>query len=248
MQVTPAIQEYAQNKISHAVEPYQQVIKTVDVRVYARGGDTGTKGSKCAPDADVSMQWRTFAHSCGTAWPAALIHGNARILMFPIVSGNCAQPFSTGDVRGDAHFPVRRQQTIELTIRTARLGVVRAQQTNDDLYAAIDLSCDKVARSLRKLKEKAMNKGNWHGHAGKGAPKMADMAAEASEDDGAYVPSDDEVESATRKLSDLPSDVKKTKVFYLDPMSVEVRAVCRPPLPLDRACCPGLGRRWPQQA
>ena len=117
-----------------------------------------------------------------------------------------------------------RQQTIELTIRTARLGVVRAEQTNDDLYAAIDLSCDKVARSLRKLKEKAIGRGNWPGRAGKGAPKLAEMMAEPSDDDGVAVPSDDEVESVTRKLSTLPDNVKKTKVFYLDPMSVEVRA------------------------
>ena len=42
-----------------------------------------------------------------------------------------------------------------MTIRTVRFGVVRAEETQKDLYAAIDLACDKIARSLRKMKVRA---------------------------------------------------------------------------------------------
>jgi ribosome-associated translation inhibitor RaiA len=39
MQVTPAIEEYAQKKIAHAIQPYQSVVNDVDVKLSVRGGD-----------------------------------------------------------------------------------------------------------------------------------------------------------------------------------------------------------------
>lgn len=115
-----------------------------------------------------------------------------------------------------------RQQKIEVTIRTTRHGVIRAEETRDDLYASIDVASDKIHRSLRKLKEKSMKKGQWPGGRGyaKGAPAVADVLPDDELD---IVPSDDEVEAATAKL-DMPSSVKRTKVFYLDSMSLEVRS------------------------
>ena len=115
---------------------------------------------------------------------------------------------------------ISRQQKIEVTIRTSRHGVIRAEETRDDMYASIDVASDKIHRSLRKLKEKAMKKGQWPGGRGhaKGAPAVADVLPV---DDLDVVPSDDEVEAATANL-DLPPSVKRSKVFYLDSMSLQV--------------------------
>jgi putative sigma-54 modulation protein len=116
-----------------------------------------------------------------------------------------------------------RAQTIEVTIRSAKLGVVRAEETRDNLYAAIDVAGDKVARSLKKMKEKAVAKGNWPGRgAAKGAQKISD-AFEVPDalDVASSVPTDSEKEEAMESL-DMPQSVKKTKVFYLDAMSAKV--------------------------
>jgi hypothetical protein len=118
---------------------------------------------------------------------------------------------------------VCRAQTIEVTIRSAKLGVVRAEETRDNLYAAIDVAGDKVARSLKKMKEKAVAKGNWPGRgSAKGAQKISD-AFEVPDalDVASSVPTDSEKEEAMEAL-DMPQSVKKTKVFYLDAMSAKV--------------------------
>lgn len=131
-----------------------------------------------------------------------------------------------------------RQQKIEVTIRTARHGVIRAEETRDDMYASIDVASDKVHRSLRKLKEKSMKKGQWPGGRGfaKGAPAVSDVLPV---DDLDIVPSDDEIEAATANL-DMPSSVKRSKVFYLDSMSIQVYIssfeICLP-VRLDGTAC-----------
>lgn len=45
-QVTDAIKQYVEEKISKAVHNYTQNIKKIDVTLSARGGDTGTHGAK----------------------------------------------------------------------------------------------------------------------------------------------------------------------------------------------------------
>jgi ribosome-associated translation inhibitor RaiA len=45
-QVTDAIKQYVEEKISKAVHNYTQNIKKIDVTISARGGDTGTHGAK----------------------------------------------------------------------------------------------------------------------------------------------------------------------------------------------------------
>jgi hypothetical protein len=45
-QVTDAIKQYVEDKISKAVHNYTQNIKKIDVTLSARGGDTGTHGAK----------------------------------------------------------------------------------------------------------------------------------------------------------------------------------------------------------
>ena len=91
------------------------------------------------------------------------------------------------------------------------------------MYAAIDVCADKLSRSLRKLKEKAVVRGNWTGRGGeKGATLLSEVAPDLASDDYDIVPSDEDVEKATGPLSDLPAEVKRTKVFYLDQMNVAV--------------------------
>jgi putative sigma-54 modulation protein len=53
-----------------------------------------------------------------------------------------------------------------VTLHTLRHGVVRVEDAEASLYASIDLVADKVARKLRRLKERAIVKGTWSGRAG----------------------------------------------------------------------------------
>lgn len=42
-----------------------------------------------------------------------------------------------------------RQQKVDVTITTMRSGVVRVEDAEENLYASIDLVCDKVSDSVR---------------------------------------------------------------------------------------------------
>jgi putative sigma-54 modulation protein len=92
---------------------------------------------------------------------------------------------------GDAGKGAKAQKT-EITIYTLRHGVVRVEDVESTAYASIDVVCDKVRGKLRRLKEKAMQKGKWPGSARpRGAVPLADeLAAEGgatsslSEDEG----------------------------------------------------------------
>ena len=46
LEVTDAIRNYAEKKIAQALHHYAQSIKTAEVTLSVRGGDTGTKGVK----------------------------------------------------------------------------------------------------------------------------------------------------------------------------------------------------------
>jgi hypothetical protein len=56
-----------------------------------------------------------------------------------------------------------------VTITTLRSGVVRVEDSEESLYASIDLVCDKVSRKLRKVKERLISQGAWPG---KGGPRV----------------------------------------------------------------------------
>ena len=63
----------------------------------------------------------------------------------------------------DVHLSVSKnprinpKQTAEVTIY-ANGTVIRAQESSENLYASIDLVADKIARQLRKYKEKRQSK------------------------------------------------------------------------------------------
>ena len=47
---------------------------------------------------------------------------------------------------------MRREQKVDVTIYTLRNGVVRVEDVEDSLYAAIDLVCDKVMHRVMLCK------------------------------------------------------------------------------------------------
>ncbi|KAK9824515.1 hypothetical protein WJX72_011019 [[Myrmecia] bisecta] len=112
---------------------------------------------------------------------------------------------------GDRSKGDKKQKT-EITIYTLRNGVVRAEDEEDSMYASIDLVSDKVARKLRKLKEKAIDRGRW---AGRGGPKGGDTIGE-------FLPEDEVVDKLpTDQQAKLPVEIVRTKYFFLKPMSLE---------------------------
>ncbi|MEW5316461.1 MAG: hypothetical protein WDW38_007833 [Sanguina aurantia] len=82
LQVTDAIKAYVEQKVSHAIHKYQNTLMEVDVKLSARGGDTGSPG--------------------------------------------------------------KREQKVEVTIYTLRNGVLRVEDSEENLYASIDIVCDKA--------------------------------------------------------------------------------------------------------
>jgi ribosomal subunit interface protein len=104
------------------------------------------------------------------------------------------------------------RQRAEITVYTLRNGVVRAEDEEDSLYAAIDLVSDKVKQRLRKMKEKAISRGKWQGS---GGPKGAQVISELVDwEDSEYGWKMD------RKVQ-LPDDIVRTKTFMLQPATLE---------------------------
>ncbi len=110
----------------------------------------------------------------------------------------------------DVHLSVARNPRIsnshkaEVTVH-ANGTVIRAQEGSEDLYASIDLVADKIARQLRKYKEKHLHN-RTHVQ-----PKMGVMAADqpVAED------------LVGDREPQLPSEVVRTKYFAMPPMSTE---------------------------
>lgn len=104
------------------------------------------------------------------------------------------------------------RQRAEITVYTLRNGVVRAEDEEDSLYAAVDLVSDKVKQRLRKMKEKAIAKGKW---AGRGGPKGAQIITDLMDwEDTSY-------EFPQNQKIKLPDDVVRSKVLYLRPITVD---------------------------
>ncbi len=102
------------------------------------------------------------------------------------------------------------EQTIEVTIPMKDL-LLRAEEHNTDLYAAIDLVVDKLERQIRKHKTKVNRKFRQEG-----APK--------------YVFAELEREASLKQLeeheeSDFDIEIVKTKRFDLKPMDSEEAAL-----------------------
>jgi putative sigma-54 modulation protein len=110
----------------------------------------------------------------------------------------------------DIHLSVARnprinpKQTAEVTIY-ANGSVIRAEESTESLYASIDLVADKIARQLRKFKEKRQdNKTNSNAKivaVVEEHPVAADLIGD--------------------RTPELPAEVVRTKYFAMPPMTVQ---------------------------
>lgn len=101
-----------------------------------------------------------------------------------------------------------REQKTEVTVWTLRNGVVRSEETAENLYASVDLVCDKLVRKMQKVKEIAMAKGKWPGRGGhKGGAKITEMEEPVTQS----LDLDKEIE--------FEPEIVRTKYFRLEEMT-----------------------------
>ena len=110
----------------------------------------------------------------------------------------------------DVHLSVARNARInnkhkaEVTVY-ANGTVIRAQEGSENLYASIDLVSDKIARQLRKYKEKQLSKKNHvttkTGEVLPEEPVTSDLIAD--------------------RTPELPTEVVRMKYFAMPPMTLE---------------------------
>ena len=115
----------------------------------------------------------------------------------------------------DVHLSVARnprvpQQTAEVTV-FANGTVIRAQERSENLYASIDLVASKLARQLRRFKERHSDHHHSHGHRATETP-----TTEAVLDDS---PVDDSLLEG--KEAQLPSPGVRRKYFDMPAMDLE---------------------------
>jgi len=110
----------------------------------------------------------------------------------------------------DVHLSVARnprinsKQTAEVTIY-ANGAVIRAEEGSESLYASIDLVADKIARKLRKYKEKRLDKKT------QAQPKTSELVEETPV----------AVDLIGDRTPELPGEVVRTKYFAMPPMTID---------------------------
>ncbi len=116
----------------------------------------------------------------------------------------------TGKV--DVHLSVARNSRIERKHKAevtvfANGTVIRAQEGSENLYASIDMVADKIARQLRKYKEKHLAK-NAHNHIRQEEINESENVIEI-----------DEINSD--RTPELPEAVVRSKYFSMPPMTAQ---------------------------
>ena len=114
----------------------------------------------------------------------------------------------------DVHLSVARNSRIEKKHKAevtvfANGTVIRAQEGSENLYASIDMVSDKIARQLRKYKEKHLAK-HHIAHV-----RQADIV----EDDA--VIEAEEININSDRAPELPTKVVRSKYFAMPPMTTE---------------------------
>lgn len=115
----------------------------------------------------------------------------------------------------DVHLSVARnprvpQQTAEVTV-FANGTVIRAQERSENLYASIDLVASKLARQLRRFKDR--NRDHHHSHGQRAAETLT---TEAVLDDSPVYES-----LLDGKEAQLPNPGVRRKYFAMPPMTLE---------------------------
>jgi putative sigma-54 modulation protein len=109
----------------------------------------------------------------------------------------------------DVHLSVARNPRIS-TSQNAEVtlfvngSVIRAEESSENLYASIDLVADKIARQLRKYKEKRQDKVH---------PRLKEEAE--------AIPTSAPSPSITDRQPELPEEVVRSKYFAMPPMAVK---------------------------
>ena len=111
----------------------------------------------------------------------------------------------------DVHLSVARNSRIERKHKAevtvfANGTVIRAQEGSENLYASIDMVADKIARQLRKYKEKHLAK-NAHAHI-----RQEEVESES-------VIEVDDLNSD--RAPELPAEVVRSKYFTMPPMTTQ---------------------------
>jgi putative sigma-54 modulation protein len=110
----------------------------------------------------------------------------------------------------DVNLSVARNPRINSSKQTAEVtlyvngAIVRAQESSENLYASIDLVADKIARQLRKFKEKRREN--------KREPVKTSLA---------LVDQPDVIQLPEAREPELPKGVLRSKYFAMTPMSVD---------------------------
>jgi putative sigma-54 modulation protein len=112
----------------------------------------------------------------------------------------------------DVHLSVARNSRIERKHKAevtvfANGTVIRAQEGSDNLYASIDMVADKIARQLRRYKEK---------HLAKNAHALVRAEEEVDSEELVEVN-----ELNSDRSPELPATVVRSKYFAMPPMTTE---------------------------
>jgi len=108
----------------------------------------------------------------------------------------------------DVHLSVARnprinpRQAAEVTIY-ANGNVIRAEESSENLYASIDLVADKIARQLRKYKE-----------------RRQDKKTQSLPTNEVVVPEPVVTDLIGDRTPELPNEIVRTKYFSMPPMNV----------------------------
>ena len=115
----------------------------------------------------------------------------------------------------DVHLSVARnpripQQTAEVTV-FANGTVIRAQERSENLYASIDLVAGKLARQLRRWKERHSDHHHSHGHRASSTPSTDAVSADSQVD----------ASLLEGREAELPDPGVRRKYFAMPPMGLE---------------------------
>ena len=118
-------------------------------------------------------------------------------------------------LEADVHLSVARnprvpQQTAEVTV-FANGTVIRAQERSENLYASIDLVAGKLARQLRRWKERHSDHHHSHGHRASSTPSTDAVSADSQVD----------ASLLEGREAELPDPGVRRKYFAMPPMELE---------------------------